>query len=316
MDRSNWIDFEYSARFNQDRSSQPWWKKWKTKLFSELYIDTQLCDADIGEVFKHKTLSYQLSLSKNGLLWSGDKAELLPFLKNSIGNPDDLSSFPIVEGVVLEGSVVVNHLKPDHGSSFSTYAVDKVSSYVKRYQQKATALRIDVCYDTYIEKSLKGGKRDGRRRAGVFWKVNESSPVTSGLKGFVCWRKKKQRNFQVSIKNCSKTVQSFQLLMPASRHYHMKTSHCCVQQTTKKHTLVYLSMWMILDTKGSRVWYELWILMFWILLSASFRNFYIRSCWLTLHWGNSAVSCPFHEMVLDPARIAGSRFLMLLTGGD
>lgn len=111
---------------------------------------------------------------------------MLPFLKNSIGNPDDLSSFPIVEGVVLEGSVVVNHLKPDHGSSFSTYAVDKVSSYVKRYQQKATALRIDVCYDTYIEKSLKGGKRDGRRRAGVFWKVNESSPVTSGLKGFVC----------------------------------------------------------------------------------------------------------------------------------
>ena len=99
-------------------------------------------------------------------------------MKNSIGEADDLSGVPVVEAVVLEGSVVVNQLKPDHGSSFSSYAVDKVFSYVKRYQQKASALRIDVCYDTYIKKSLKGVSRENRG-AGVRRKVNESSHVPS-----------------------------------------------------------------------------------------------------------------------------------------
>ena len=134
----------------------------QAQLFSKLYIATQVRDAYMGEFFKNETLSYPPSLSKHGLIRSGDKAELLPFLKNSIGEADDLSGVPVVEAVVLEMSVVVNQLKPDHGSSFSSYAVDKVFSYVKRYQQKASALRIDVCYDTYIEKSLKGVTRENR----------------------------------------------------------------------------------------------------------------------------------------------------------
>ena len=79
---------------------------------------------------------------------SGDKSELIPYLKELVGESEDLTDFPIVDGDVIERSVIVNQLKPDHGSAFTNYAVETVYPYVKRYKQKCCAERADVCFDS------------------------------------------------------------------------------------------------------------------------------------------------------------------------
>ena len=101
--------------------------KEQLQLFSQLYIATQVRDADMDDFFKHETLSHPPSLSKHGVMRSGDKSELIPYLKDLVEESDDLAGFPIVDGVVLEGSVIVNQLKPDHGTSFTSYMLLKMS---------------------------------------------------------------------------------------------------------------------------------------------------------------------------------------------
>ena len=70
------------------------------------------------------------------------------------GDKSELTDFPIVDGVVIKGSVI-NKLKPDHESAFINYAVETVYPYVKRYKPKCCAERADVCYDYYSVITLK-----------------------------------------------------------------------------------------------------------------------------------------------------------------
>ena len=78
---------------------------------------------------------------------SGDKSEFIPYLKKLVGESDYLTDFPIVDGVVIEGSVIVNKLKPDYESAFTNFAVETVFLYVKRCKPKCSAELADVCYD-------------------------------------------------------------------------------------------------------------------------------------------------------------------------
>ena len=114
------------------------------QLFSQLYVATQVRDGDMDEFFKHETLSHPPSLSKHGVIRPGDKSELIPCLKELAEEWEVPSDLPGVDGLVIEGAVIVNQLKPEKGQSFTLYAADTVHPYVKRYQKKAGAERVDV----------------------------------------------------------------------------------------------------------------------------------------------------------------------------
>ena len=134
------------------KTKQPAIKEMKDQLqlFSQLYVATQVRDGDLDKFFKHETLSHPPSLSKNGLMRSGNKSELIPVLKGLVQDQEVVTDFPIVDGVILEGSVMVNQLKPNNGASFSEYAVQTVFPYVKRYKQKCHGKRVDICYETIL----------------------------------------------------------------------------------------------------------------------------------------------------------------------
>ena len=60
-----------------------------------------------------------------------------------------LTSMPHVDVVVMEGSVLVNQVKPNKNSSFLQYAEDSLFPYLTRYQRNSQACRIDMVFDTY-----------------------------------------------------------------------------------------------------------------------------------------------------------------------
>ena len=105
-------------------------------LFSQLYVTTQVKEGDMDKFFKHETQSYPPLPSKHGLIRSGDEPEFIPCLKELLGESEDQTGIPDVDGVVIEGPVIGNHLKPYKVHTFNDYELETIHPYVKRYQQK------------------------------------------------------------------------------------------------------------------------------------------------------------------------------------
>ena len=86
---------------------------------------------------------------------------------------------PNVDGLVIEGAVLVNQLKADKGQPFTLYNAETIYPYVKR----TGAGRVDLVYDTYLENSLKGMTRE-KRGKGSQRKVTSSALAPTNWKGF------------------------------------------------------------------------------------------------------------------------------------
>ena len=80
--------------------------------------------------FKHETLCHSPSLSKFGKVRSGDKSDLIPCLKELAEESEPLLGMSVVDGVVMEESVIANQLKPNDNQSFTSYAAETVYPYL------------------------------------------------------------------------------------------------------------------------------------------------------------------------------------------
>ena len=87
-------------------------------LFSRLYVSCQVRDGDLEGFFSHENQSFPPSLSQYGKLRSGSKSDLLPCLeKNGPGQ----AQRPSVEALLLDGTAIVNMLKPRASKTFQEY---------------------------------------------------------------------------------------------------------------------------------------------------------------------------------------------------
>ena len=82
-----------------------------------MYISTQTRGWNMDELFSHETLSYPPALSKNTEMRSGDKLQLVKCLDQLSNNQVQV---PKVLAGVLEGSALVNMLKPKKNQTYST----------------------------------------------------------------------------------------------------------------------------------------------------------------------------------------------------
>ena len=87
-------------------------------MIAQLYIATQVRGGDMDELFKHETRSSPPALSKNGEIRSGNKADLLHCMPLVTSEKDEVNT----EASVLEGSVLVNILKPGAANTFQEYS--------------------------------------------------------------------------------------------------------------------------------------------------------------------------------------------------
>ena len=80
-------------------------------LFSQMDISTHITGSDINEFFCHETLKYPAALSKCGQMRSGNKTDLINCIEK-VPNASPTVQVPKVSAAVLEGSVLVNLIKP------------------------------------------------------------------------------------------------------------------------------------------------------------------------------------------------------------
>ena len=112
---------------------------------------------------------------------SGNKAELLKQLESM---DDSISSrvSPETEVTVFDGAALINGLKPDPNMTFEAYASKTVLPRLTKLS--TSALRIDVVFDVYLQRSLKNSARvhcgQGSRR-----RVKSNLQVPTDWKSFL-----------------------------------------------------------------------------------------------------------------------------------
>ena len=143
------------------------------KLFALLFIAAQVRGGDLQELFQHERRREPPSLSKDDETRSGNKADLLPCLKDDREFP---TTEPISQSAVLEGSVLVNMLKPNNSKMFTDNADDIFSAAIRKEITKFD--RIEIIFDTFKKNSLKAATRK-KRGKGIRKKVKNNSQPPS-----------------------------------------------------------------------------------------------------------------------------------------
>lgn len=99
------------------------------------------------ELFQHETRREAPPLSKEGEISSGNKADLLHYRKH---DREFSTTEPISLSNVLEGSVLVNMLKPNNSKTLTDYAEDIFSGALRKEITKFD--RIGISFIRYIQK--------------------------------------------------------------------------------------------------------------------------------------------------------------------
>ena len=288
------------------------------QLFSQLYVATQVRDGDMVEFFKHETLDHPPSLSKHGTIRSGDKSDLIQCLKLLANDQEIPLDMPDVDGLVIEGAVLVNQLKPNKDQSFTAYAEETVHTYVKRYQRNAGAKRVDLVYDKYLDKSLKGMTRE-KRGTGIRRKVTLSSVVPPNWKGFLRVDENKTELFRFL---------SQELFVLSDGEIISAFDNTVTSRPTENVTLISptdhekADTWLFLHVNdmGRKGFNRVMIRTVdtdVLLLSVSlYERLGLEQLWVDFGSGKHRCYLPIHHMILDPVKRDGLRFFFAFTGCD
>ena len=161
-------------------------------LFSRLYIACQSREGDLQDFFKHENQPSPPSLSQQGQVRQGNKADLVKCVTDRI----DVVECPQVDAKVIDGAVhvVVQMLNPKTASTFREYVATVFIPYVT--SQLQSAQRIDIIWDTYKDDSLKSCTRD-RRGSGARPRVALSVKIPPNWKSFLRVNENKTELFRL-----------------------------------------------------------------------------------------------------------------------
>jgi len=150
-------------------------------LFSRLYVASQVRNGNLDKFFKHENQAYPPALSQNGKLRTGTKSDLVSCLEELV-NSREHATHPSVEAIILDGSVIVNMLRPGSAKTFSDYASQVFLPYVASRLHQAS--RIDIVWDEYRPDCLKAETRV-KRGKGVRRRVEASTPIPGNWQEFL-----------------------------------------------------------------------------------------------------------------------------------
>ena len=108
-------------------------------------------------------------------------------LEELVNSPEN-ATHPSVEVIILDGSVIVNMLRPGSAKTFSDYASQVFLPYVASQLQQAN--RIGIIWDEYRPDGLKAETRV-KRGKGVQRRVEASTPIPGNWQEFCALMKTK-----------------------------------------------------------------------------------------------------------------------------
>ena len=149
------------------------------QLFSQLYVACHFRDGNLDEFFSHENQTFPPSLSKDGMLHTGYKSDLLCSLDDIQDTSQDK---PSVKCIVIDGTAVANILAPVNCINFKDYS-KKVSPPFILQQFQSGCRRVDIVWDVYLENSLKESARI-KGGQGVRRRVLQDSTIPSNWHAF------------------------------------------------------------------------------------------------------------------------------------
>ena len=160
-------------------------------LFSRLYIACQIRDGNLEDFFKYENQPWPPSLSEQGKLRGGQKADLLKQLPYTAV---EMPTHPYVDAVILDGAVIVQMLQPKTARTFDEYFSAVFAPYVLNHLENAK--RVDLVWDVYQNDSLKTSLRE-KRGAGQRRKVLGCTRIPNDWKGFLRVDENKKELFKL-----------------------------------------------------------------------------------------------------------------------
>jgi hypothetical protein len=149
--RNNFFTFK-NRPDTKKKASKIGIQKQNTTLITQLFLSLQSRpDADIAEFFFFENQREPPTLSNNGMLRSGQKSDII----RCVGAPTGRSlAARNVSMTVMDGPAVVHMVKPTKSITFKDYVPQHIVPFLQA-QITATVTRIDLCWDTYPDGSLK-----------------------------------------------------------------------------------------------------------------------------------------------------------------
>ena len=287
------------------------------QLISQLFVATQVRGGDMDEFFKHETLAYPPSLTKSGHLRSGEKAEFLPQLKSLISEAHLLTGMPIVDATAMEGSVLVNQLKPSNNQTFVKYAQEVFLPFVTKYKRNTKSTRTDVVFDTYLPSSLKNTTRE-KRGTGLRRKVTTISTAPSNWKSFLRSSENKTELFRFLSKEICETshgeiICAFDNCICCHTEEKLQV---CPTNHEEGDTRVFLHVKDIVDEGFPRVMVRTVDTDVFVIAISLFNDLHISELWIDFGSGKHRAFLPIHQIQLEEIKCKGLRFFYCFTGCD
>ena len=321
------------------------------RIFSHLFIATQTRNGDLDTFFSHENSANPPSLACDGKIRPGVKADLLHCLKKasttdsflatntseaqSICNadssdtgtaePDNDQVIMIVpekvDGKVLEGSVLVNFLKPAKQSTFAEYA--RTVFVPKVIKELETVERVDIVFDTYRKESLKATTRQ-KRGIGIRRKVKEQSQVPTNWHSFLRIDRNKTELFRFLSEKIITSIETNKIVVTAFEDKALISKGAMVENLSpcnheeadtrvflhaldmRRHNSIEHVMIKTVDTDVV------------VLAVALFAELNIKELWIDFGSGQNQAYYPIHTIYnsLGPEKSKGLLFFHAFTGCD
>jgi hypothetical protein len=289
-----------------------------SSLFSRLYIACQIRASDLDEFFSHENQPYPPALSDGGDLHFGSKADLLTCLKSI--HPASVTA-PDIDAIILDGSVVVNMLKPGKETTFGEYIANVFMPYI--YSHLSNNKRVDVVWDRYEPSSIKGLAR-AKRGFGIRQQVNSSAPVPRNWHKFLRCDDNKTALFRfIAEEMCTKPLADGKLLIgthgfnvKSSHVYNMSSLEPCTQEEADTRMILHAAE--MVKAGYSRILIRTVDTDVVVFTIAFYRKLACDQLWIAFGAGQHLRYISIHDMAsaLGPQRSLAMPFFHAITGCD
>ena len=192
------------------------------QLFSQLFISVQIRGCDLLEIFTHENQSYPPALSKNGMLRTCAKSDLVNILQSLVTVPDVK---PQSELFIVDGACLINAKIPHKSKTFEEYVTKDIIPQLQRYS--STYQRTDIIFDVYRDSSLKAEARSNRGKA-LRRRVTAKSKTPTNWKSFLRDSANKTELFQFIADIVSTTNTKHPLIVTRAENIVTSANFACL----------------------------------------------------------------------------------------
>ena len=109
---------------------------------------------------------------------------------------------PNVTALVIDGAALVQMIPPRESATFGDYCRNEFTAHLLSKVRRSSITRLDIVFDVYREKSIKGSARE-KRGTGARIRVSDMTPITRKWSNFLRVNENKAELFRLIARICT-----------------------------------------------------------------------------------------------------------------